>query len=250
MQNFSDRLTAARKAKGMTQEELARSINVARNTISSWEHGRTVPDIDTARRLSEVLEIDLTHTEPSEEAPTAERPETENVETAPTGKRVRKWWIIAAAAVLVCAVVLCVIIFSRDDAPKGGESAFDPAYYTQEVPNDVGKAYLAFDNKTWEDNNSENEFQYYVFNIIEKNGIGFSISRVEVRMEGKNGAIRDITMTADDLVSFLLDPDLPPYGAMPLQGGHPKGEFLRVGITVYGSDANGAPMVFYSMIEF
>ena len=49
MPNFADQLTAARKAAGMTQEQLADAVHVARNTISSWERGRTQPDLDTLR---------------------------------------------------------------------------------------------------------------------------------------------------------------------------------------------------------
>ena len=59
MPNFSDQLTAARKAAGMTQEQLADAVHVARNTISSWEHGRTQPDLDTLRLLGQALHFDF-----------------------------------------------------------------------------------------------------------------------------------------------------------------------------------------------
>ena len=36
---FSQNLKAARKAKGITQEELALRLNVVRQTISKWEKG-------------------------------------------------------------------------------------------------------------------------------------------------------------------------------------------------------------------
>lgn len=52
MQTFGEQLAAARRAKGMTQEALSQAADVARNTISSWERGRTVPDIDMVRKLS------------------------------------------------------------------------------------------------------------------------------------------------------------------------------------------------------
>ena len=47
MPSIADQLTAARKAAGMTQEQLADAVHVARSTVSSWERGRTQPDLDT-----------------------------------------------------------------------------------------------------------------------------------------------------------------------------------------------------------
>lgn len=36
---FSENLNSLRKAKGLTQEELAVRLNVVRQTISKWEKG-------------------------------------------------------------------------------------------------------------------------------------------------------------------------------------------------------------------
>lgn len=43
----------------MTQESLAKKMNVSRTTISSWEVGRTYPDLESVVCLSEVLKIPL-----------------------------------------------------------------------------------------------------------------------------------------------------------------------------------------------
>ncbi len=43
----------------MTQEQLAERLNVTRQTLSSWETGRTQPDIDTLHSLSLVLEVSV-----------------------------------------------------------------------------------------------------------------------------------------------------------------------------------------------
>lgn len=45
-----------RKAKGLSQEELAIRLHVVRQTISKWERGLSVPDSDTLIVLSDVLE--------------------------------------------------------------------------------------------------------------------------------------------------------------------------------------------------
>lgn len=45
-----------RKAKGLSQEELAVKLHVVRQTISKWEKGLSVPDSDMLFALSEALE--------------------------------------------------------------------------------------------------------------------------------------------------------------------------------------------------
>ena len=56
---FSENLKAYRKAKGLTQEELAVRLHVVRQTISKWEKGLSVPDADLLVRLAEVLEVSV-----------------------------------------------------------------------------------------------------------------------------------------------------------------------------------------------
>ena len=51
---LSDNLKAIRKAKGLSQEELAIKVNVVRQTISKWEQGLSVPDADMLIHLGDV----------------------------------------------------------------------------------------------------------------------------------------------------------------------------------------------------
>lgn len=57
MKTFGDKIKEARKAKKMTQRELAERINVAHNSVSDWEHDKSKPDADTIELLCGVLEI-------------------------------------------------------------------------------------------------------------------------------------------------------------------------------------------------
>ena len=45
MNDISSRIKNARKKKNLTQEELGDLLFVSDKTISSWENGRTIPDI-------------------------------------------------------------------------------------------------------------------------------------------------------------------------------------------------------------
>ena len=48
-----------RKKKGLSQEELAEKIGVARQTISKWELGETSPDLKQAKELSRIFKVSL-----------------------------------------------------------------------------------------------------------------------------------------------------------------------------------------------
>lgn len=53
---LSENMKTIRKAKGLSQQELAVKLNVVRQTISKWEQGLSVPDSDLLISLSEALE--------------------------------------------------------------------------------------------------------------------------------------------------------------------------------------------------
>ena len=53
---LNENIKAIRKAKGLSQEELAIKLNVVRQTISKWEQGLSVPDADMLISISEVFE--------------------------------------------------------------------------------------------------------------------------------------------------------------------------------------------------
>ena len=44
-------LKAARVNKGMTQIEVANSLNVTKKTVCSWENGKTMPKLDKIEPL-------------------------------------------------------------------------------------------------------------------------------------------------------------------------------------------------------
>ena len=54
---LSENIKAGRRAKGLSQEELANRLNVVRQTVSKWEQGLSVPDADLLIAVSVVLEM-------------------------------------------------------------------------------------------------------------------------------------------------------------------------------------------------
>ncbi len=57
MHIVGENIKKSRENKGLSQENLADALNVTRQTVSSWETGRTEPDLDTLHRIAQVLEL-------------------------------------------------------------------------------------------------------------------------------------------------------------------------------------------------
>ena len=53
---LGENITALRKQRGMSQQTLAESLFVTRQTISKWEKNLSVPDADALVRLADALE--------------------------------------------------------------------------------------------------------------------------------------------------------------------------------------------------
>lgn len=94
---LSEQLKKYRKQKNLTQRELALKLNVSDKTISSWETGRTYPDISLLINLSSILEISL------DEFLKGDFETVEKIDKDLKLKRVYKKWLIA---VLVVGVIL------------------------------------------------------------------------------------------------------------------------------------------------
>ena len=59
MVEFGEQLRKAREAKGMTQQTLAEHLYVTRQAVSRWECGDRYPDLITAKKLADFLEVSL-----------------------------------------------------------------------------------------------------------------------------------------------------------------------------------------------
>lgn len=59
MTKISKNIKKLRQEKGLTQQALADQIHITRQALSSWETGRTQPDLSMLEALSEALEVDI-----------------------------------------------------------------------------------------------------------------------------------------------------------------------------------------------
>lgn len=56
---FGEKLQELRKARSLTQEQLAEALYVSRTAVSKWESGRGYPSIDSLRELSRFFRVPI-----------------------------------------------------------------------------------------------------------------------------------------------------------------------------------------------
>ena len=61
MSDFSANLKELRKQANMSQDSLAEQLSVSRQTVSSWERGKSYPDLDMLVRICEMLHVTPTN---------------------------------------------------------------------------------------------------------------------------------------------------------------------------------------------
>lgn len=59
MQEIGNRIAEARRARGMTQPDLAEKMGVSFQAVSNWERGESMPDISKLPDLSRALQLSL-----------------------------------------------------------------------------------------------------------------------------------------------------------------------------------------------
>ena len=250
MQNFSERLSQARKARQMTQAELAKRMHVSRQMVSHWENGRVTPNEETARQLCELLDI-------SEQA---EKPQ------APV-RRLSRWLPVAAAcAALSVAVVLCTPLMEKNTVKNHAAHAAAAQttqrnvtpistsleWYQGADENVPGKAYVKFiptetEAKVCYRAKEGPQCGWDVhFVYQEQNGISFTPEKWTAVIFNADRSVRWVRTDMADEISYerLILPQVP----------NKMGSFIPVdasigyGIAVEGVDENGNRLVFHGYI--
>lgn len=84
---LSEKLTALRKSRGWSQEELAENLNVSRQSVSKWEAGQAAPELDKIVRMSELFGVSTDYLlKGNEEEAFAEEPSAPENEQATAGQ--------------------------------------------------------------------------------------------------------------------------------------------------------------------
>ena len=118
---FADKLIELRKKNGWSQEELAETLEVSRQTVSKWEGAQSVPDLGRMLKLSELFGVTtdcLMKDEVELESSVQEREDTVepdgtvplpvSMEQAAEYLRLR-WWMSGRVALGVALCILCPV---------------------------------------------------------------------------------------------------------------------------------------------
>lgn len=113
-------IKALRKAKGLSQEELAIKLNVVRQTVSKWEKGLSVPDAGMVIQIAQVLATTV-NVLLGEEVPVSEEPdftktlaaklEVLNEQYSKQNEHRRKIWRVVFTVVLIVSAISLIRYF-------------------------------------------------------------------------------------------------------------------------------------------
>jgi len=120
-----ENLKTLRKAKGLSQEELAIRLNVVRQTVSKWEKGLSVPDANLLIEIAEVFEVPASKLlgarleDETEVNLVAENLSRIAEQLAIKNRRARRVWkvvlivLAVIAGLMIASVVLAMPLFYR-----------------------------------------------------------------------------------------------------------------------------------------
>lgn len=109
---LEEKLVSLRKAKGLSQMNLAEMMNVSRQAISRWEVGTAVPSTDNLKYLGRLYDVPLEYLL-NDDAPDPARQESEkNIEVSDTGPK--RWVLMLIAIMAAVAVFLCAVFFRNE----------------------------------------------------------------------------------------------------------------------------------------
>ncbi|HIS17708.1 MAG TPA: helix-turn-helix transcriptional regulator [Candidatus Coprovivens excrementavium] len=119
---LKDNLKLARKAKGLSQEELAIKLNVVRQTISKWEQGLSVPDAEMLISISEVFDTpvstllgeNLSESKEDDLKVISEKLEIINLQLSQRKKEKRKiiHWTLISLCIIIIIMFLSLILLN------------------------------------------------------------------------------------------------------------------------------------------
>ena len=109
---LGNKLLKLRKARGMSQEELAGELGVSRQAVSRWESGETLPDAAKLMKLSDLFGVTADFLLRDEQ--TDEQQSIQKTDIPPAKIRGRQYWgkvltIVSLASLLVIFILSTII---------------------------------------------------------------------------------------------------------------------------------------------
>ncbi len=113
-------IASERRAKGMTQEELAEKLGVSNRSVSRWETGRTMPDYSLLEPLCALLSISINELFSGGRVPPPERQARDDKNLLGVWRENRRMKKTNAGLIAAGAVMLALILFFAVRVLLGG----------------------------------------------------------------------------------------------------------------------------------
>lgn len=229
-QTFAQQLTAARKAAGLTQEQLGEKMHMSRQGISHWETGRSLPDAETLKLLSQALNYDFITSEALVETESPV-PEEQRTERPAKVLWIRRGLSIGLLLLACLAVVLLLVLL------PGGEKTPAPAdrAVVQIVPaqNPIEPSYdpVLGPDPWW----------IFRFAITEKAGVEFTVEKMTYTYTYHNGEQLVAEYSGESVAAAnALGTNVVKAGQnIHISSAEPLRDFATIAIRVEGTDAKG-----------
>ena len=98
MASVGKHIRQLRTARHLTQEQLAETLFVTRQTVSAWETGKAQPDLETLERIAAALDTEVTEV-------IYGAPQSQNL-----GPLKRRWTLIGGGLVMILAIIFIILL--------------------------------------------------------------------------------------------------------------------------------------------
>ena len=117
MVEFGEKVKKLREEKGMTQQTMADKLYVTRQAVSRWECGARFPDLLTAKKIAQILEVSVDELLSGEEL--KKSIERDPVLSAPVSNMIQTILYAVASAAYLLMLVFSLYSFYPAQALKG-----------------------------------------------------------------------------------------------------------------------------------
>ena len=110
--NIGEYLMRARKRKGLSQEEVANSLNVSRQSVSLWECDQTIPTLDNLIALSKLYETSVDILTGQKSFEVSNEIKEPIIEKEDNEKQIKVYKILSISFTIAAAILIIVPILS------------------------------------------------------------------------------------------------------------------------------------------
>lgn len=100
---ISEKIKSARAKSGLTQEDVAESLEISRQTLSNWENAKTLPDISSVIKMSDLYQVSLDELLKGDVTMTKKIEKDEK--TLENNNRAFKFIIILATIIIIARII-------------------------------------------------------------------------------------------------------------------------------------------------